>query len=71
MLVIAGSTSLRTLKRAVEDVRDVLKDPKRQRPVLPTRPEVYNPLERERERREREEEREKSAEPPGAPREQR
>ena len=59
MLIVAGSTSLRTLRRAVDDVRDILKDPKPQRPVVPKTPEPgYNPREREEERaREREEER--------------
>ena len=38
MFIIAGSTSLRTIKRAVEDVREVIKNPRPLRPALPTRP---------------------------------
>jgi hypothetical protein len=40
MLIIAGSTSLRAIRRAVDDVREVLKDPKPQKPVLPATPGV-------------------------------
>jgi hypothetical protein len=49
MLVIAGSTSLRAIKRAVDDVRDVIKDPGKQphNPSIPKKPDLkpglYNP----------------------------
>jgi hypothetical protein len=46
MLVIAGSTSLRALKRAVEDVKDVVNNPSVLKPTLPTKgntPPAYNP----------------------------
>ena len=52
MFVVAGSTSLRAIKRAVEDVRDVLTNPKPLPPIIPTRPlPEYNPRVREEEKR--------------------
>jgi len=62
MLVVAGSTSLRAIKRAVEDVRDVITKPKPQAPALPARPlPEYNPREREEQKRDEQKER---AQPP-------
>ncbi len=46
MLVIAGSTSLRALKQAVEGVKEVVTNPSVQKPALPTAPNsapTYNP----------------------------
>lgn len=45
MLVIAGSTSLRAIRRAVDDVREVIKDPNKQthHPSAPKKPALYNP----------------------------
>ena len=63
MLVVAGSTSLRAIKRAVEDVRDIIKNPKPQTPVLPARPlPSYNPREREEQKRDEQKERERGVE---------
>ncbi|MDF2692519.1 MAG: hypothetical protein K0S65_902 [Labilithrix sp.] len=49
MLVVAGSTSLRTLKRAVEDVREIIRKPKPLPSTLPAKPgtkrPTYNPRE--------------------------
>ncbi len=53
MLVVAGSTSLRALKRAVEDVREVIRSPKPLAPVLPNKPlPAYNPRDQEEQTRE-------------------
>ncbi|MBX3214908.1 MAG: hypothetical protein KF850_22935 [Labilithrix sp.] len=57
MFVIAGSTSLRAIKRAVEDVREVITKPTPRAPARPNAPSpTYNPrvLEEERRREERE-----------------
>ncbi|MBX3207115.1 MAG: hypothetical protein KF764_18860 [Labilithrix sp.] len=52
MLVVAGSTSLRAIKRAVEDVREVITTPKPRAPAQPAKPaEPYNPRTLEEERR--------------------
>ncbi|HVH44001.1 MAG TPA: hypothetical protein VM925_16730 [Labilithrix sp.] len=49
MFVIAGSTSLATLKRAVEDVKGVLKTPTPLPPTFPKKPgPSYNPRDAER-----------------------
>lgn len=50
MLVVAGSTSLANLKRAVEDVKGVVKTPTPLPPISPTTPErgpIYNPRKEE------------------------
>ncbi|MBX3226352.1 MAG: hypothetical protein KIT84_42785 [Labilithrix sp.] len=39
MFVVAGSTSLRALKRAVEDMKEVVREPTRQKPVLEPKPQ--------------------------------
>lgn len=39
MFIIAGSTSLRALKRVVEDVKSVVRDPSVQKPVLDPKPQ--------------------------------
>ena len=38
MVIVAGSTSLRALRRVVEDVKKVVNEPPRQKPVLETTP---------------------------------
>ncbi|MBX3263623.1 MAG: hypothetical protein KF782_28385 [Labilithrix sp.] len=59
MFVVAGSTSLRAIKRAVEDVREVITKPKPPAPA-PARPSpAYNPRDLEEERG-----REEKARPP-------
>lgn len=55
MFVIAGSTSLRAIQRAVEDVKEVIKNPKPLAPALPLTPRPgYNPRDREEQKREEE-----------------
>ena len=46
MVIVAGSTSLRALKRVVDDVKRVVTDPTPQKPVLTPKPEkpLKNPL---------------------------
>lgn len=39
MIIVAGSTSLRALKRVVEDVKQVVKEPSPQKPVLLPKPQ--------------------------------
>jgi hypothetical protein len=39
MVIVAGSTSLRALRKAVEDVKKVVKDPPAQKPVLEPKPQ--------------------------------
>jgi hypothetical protein len=40
MVIVAGSTSLRALKRVVEDVKKVVKEPSPQKPVLEPKPQA-------------------------------
>jgi hypothetical protein len=40
MVIVAGSTSLRALKRVVEDVKKVVQEPTRQKPVLEPKPQA-------------------------------
>ena len=40
MVIVAGSTSLRALKRVVEDVKNVVKEPSPQKPVLEPKPQA-------------------------------
>ena len=64
MLVVAGSTSLRALKRAVEDVREVIRNPKPLAPVLPNKPlPGYNPRDQEEQKRDQQKREQQNEQP--------